>query len=198
VRRHQFGGDRERCRERKTDAEAGEHADDDQLRAGLRQRYQQGERRAGDDADLHHGLAADAVGHGGGDEGADHDDERGRDSEPANLFGGQVQRLFCQHQQRAAECQVVALDEADRPEDEDQLQVVDTERNAVELAPEQEAGRARGGRGRKGFRHGVLPDGQPRERPLRQSAKPVRLFSNNFLGSCSALHCGRRTTALAG
>jgi hypothetical protein len=34
--RHQFGGDRERRRQRKAQAEAGEHADDEQLRAGLR------------------------------------------------------------------------------------------------------------------------------------------------------------------
>ena len=75
-----------------------------------------------------------------GREGADHEEEDRRDREPANLLGGQMQRLLGQHQQRAAERQVVALDEADHPEHQDDLHVIDAERNAVELSSEQKAG----------------------------------------------------------
>jgi hypothetical protein len=121
------------------------------------------EKRAGDNADLHHGLAAEAVGNGGGHEGTHHDEEDGRCHQPANLLGGQMQRFLGQHQQRAAERQVVALDEADRPEHKDDLQMVSAERNAVELAAEQKAGRLTRGGERRGLRHGVLPNGQPGE-----------------------------------
>ena len=92
--RHQFGGDRERRRHGKSRAETGQQADDEQLRAGLRQRYQQGEERAGNNADLHHGLAAEAVGNRRGREGAEHEEENRRDREPTNLLGGQMQRLL--------------------------------------------------------------------------------------------------------
>jgi hypothetical protein len=64
--RHQFGRDREWRRNRKSKANAGEDTDYDQLRTALRQRYQQREERADDDADLHHGLVAHAIGNRAG------------------------------------------------------------------------------------------------------------------------------------
>jgi hypothetical protein len=56
------------------------------------------------------------------------------------LLGGQMQRLLGQHKQRAAERQVVALDEADHPEHQDDLYVINAERNTVELSSKQKAG----------------------------------------------------------
>ena len=127
---------------------------------GLRQRYQQGEERGGNNADLHHGLAAEAVGNRRGREHAKHEEENRRDREPTNLLGGQMQRLLGQHEQRAGERHVVALDEADNPEHQDDLYVIDAERNAVELSSEQKAGRIARADKRSVFHHGVLPDGQ--------------------------------------
>ena len=60
--RHQFGSDREGRRDGKAHADAGDQADDDQLLGGLRERDQQREQCADDDADLHDEFAAEAVG----------------------------------------------------------------------------------------------------------------------------------------
>jgi len=73
-----------------------------------------------------------------------------------------MQGVLGQHEQRAAEREVVALDEADRPEYQDDLQMVGAERNGVELAAEQKAGRKTRGGERRGLCHGALRDGRIR------------------------------------
>ena len=133
--RHQLGGDRERRRNGKAETDAGEDADDDQLRAGLRERDQQGEKGADDDADLHHQFAADTIGHRGSDETADDDQEGRSNDEPADLRAGQLQRALGQQEMRAAERKVIALDEAHRAEHQNGHEVMGAEGDAIELAP---------------------------------------------------------------
>ena len=55
----------------------------------------------------------------GGDEAADDDQQVGGDGEPADVGAGEVKRAFGQHEQRAAQRQIVAVDEADEPEHQD-------------------------------------------------------------------------------
>ena len=116
LRRHQFGGDRERRRDGAAGTEAGQEAQDDQLLGVLHQRDQQGEERGGDHPDQHHGLAAPVIGHRRGREAADAQHEGRADGEPADVGPGQMQRRFGQHQQRAGDHQIVALDKADEGE----------------------------------------------------------------------------------
>ena len=61
-RRHQLGGDRERCKDRKAAREARQQTHDDQLLSRLHQSEQQGEKGYPGDADQHDGLAAVMVG----------------------------------------------------------------------------------------------------------------------------------------
>ena len=90
LRRHQLGGNRERRRDGKSHADAGDEADGDQLLGGLRQRDQQREEGADDDADLHDELAAEPVGQRRGSEASDHDQEGRAGDEPANILAGQA------------------------------------------------------------------------------------------------------------
>ncbi len=140
LRRHQLGGDGERRRDREAEPDAGDQAQHQQLREILCPQDQQCAQRGDDDADLHHGHPADAIRHGRGREAAEDDDEGGPDGEGADLVGIEVQRLPRQHEERAAECQVVALDEADEPEHHDQNDMIRAERDAIELASQQMAG----------------------------------------------------------
>ena len=152
VRRHQFRRDGERRRDGKPQSNASDKPKNNKLLGGLRQRDQQCEQRADDHADLHDGLAAQPVGQRRGGETTDNNQERRRGDEPSYVALGEMQRLLRQHDQRTAERKVVALDEADRAEHDDQQYVVGTEGDTVELPPEFITGCFRG------RYHGVLPD----------------------------------------
>ena len=121
----------------------GQQPQGDQLFAGLHERDQQREKGDGAHADQHDGLAAEMIGDRRGDKTADADHQRRGDGKKTDVAGGQMQRLLCEHQQRAGHDQVVAVDKADKPEDADHHQVVGAERDAVELAAEHMAGRRR-------------------------------------------------------
>ena len=71
LRRHQFGGDRERRRDRGARAKARQQTHDDQLLGILHQRDQQGKKRGGDHPDQHHALAAEVIGYRRGREAAE-------------------------------------------------------------------------------------------------------------------------------
>ena len=134
LRRHQFGGDRERRRNDAAGAEAGQQTQDDQLLGVLHQRDQQGEKRGGDHPDLHHHLAAPVIGYRRECEAADAEHQGRAGDEPADLGAGQMQRRLCQHQQGTGQRQIVALDKADESQHGDDQHVVSAERDAVELA----------------------------------------------------------------
>ena len=156
LRRHQFGGDRERRGDRKAEPDAGQQADDDQLLGGLHERDHQREEGHADDADLDDQLAADVVGDRRGDKAADDDEQRRGDGQPADLVRRDVQRAFGQDEQRAGQRQIIPVDKADEPEHQDHRHVEGAERNAVELAAQDGAGgigRCGGGRI---YGHGVL------------------------------------------
>jgi hypothetical protein len=79
----------------------------------------------------------------GGREAAEDDEQCGSDRQPADLLAGEFQRCLGQHQQRTTESQIVSLDEADCAEDQDNQHVIGAERNAIELAAKNMAGRNR-------------------------------------------------------
>ena len=64
-----------------------------------------------------------------------------------------MQRRLGQHQERAGDHQIVALDKADEGEHGDDRYVVTAERNAVELASEHMSGRRHGSRDRSDLCH---------------------------------------------
>jgi len=76
-------------------------------------------KRRGDHADQHDRLAAPMIGYRRGRKSADAQHEGWADREPADVGAGELQRYFGQHQQRAGEHQIIALDKADEGEDGD-------------------------------------------------------------------------------
>ena len=138
--RHQFGGDRKRRRDRKAEKKAGDEAQDQQLFETVYQQDQQGAERAEDDTDLHYGQAADPVGHRRRGKAADDDQESRPGGECAHRIGVHMQRRFGEHQQGAGQRQIIAFDKADKPEHQDDNDVIGAERHAVEFASEHEAG----------------------------------------------------------
>jgi hypothetical protein len=98
-----------------------------------RHRRDQYRQNRGDQADQHHRLAAQVVGCRLGREAADAEHEGGCDGDPADVGLCQRQRLLGQHQQRAGDRQIVALDKADQGEHGDDQYVVGAERDAVKF-----------------------------------------------------------------
>ena len=137
LRRHQLGRDRERRRDRKAQTDAGQQAQCDQFLGILRQWDQQGKKRAEDDPDLHHRLAAQAIGQQQRDaEAGQRDDESGAENEEADICGREMKRSFGEDDQRAAERQIITLDKADQPQNQDQSDVVGGKRDRVLLPPQ--------------------------------------------------------------
>jgi hypothetical protein len=115
VRRHQFGGDRERRRGGKADGKTGQQANDDQVLAALRQRDQQREEVDRRHPEQHDGAAAPVVGNRRGGKSANASRQARGDGEQADLAGSDVQRLFGQHQQRPGHRTIVTVDQSDKP-----------------------------------------------------------------------------------
>jgi len=175
LRRHQFGGDWERRGDRTACAKAGQQTDDDQLLGGLHQRDQQGEERRGDDADQHDRLAAPVIRYQRRRKPANAQHKRRADGEQPDVGPRQMQRFFGQHQERAGEHQIVALDEADEGKHGNDQNVVTAERDAVELVPENMSGGYNVWVHRMNFCHGDLPDHRTRRNPRR--APPGRIVA---------------------
>jgi hypothetical protein len=116
------------------------YSQDEQLLEAVHQEDQQGAQRADDHAGLHHRHAADPIRHCRRREAANDDEKGGPSGEGANLAGGEMKRPLGEHQQRTGQGQVVAFDEADKPEHHDHHDVVGAEWNRIELASEQMAG----------------------------------------------------------
>ena len=168
LRRHQFGGDRERGRDGAARADAGQQTHDDQLLGGLHQRDQQRETGRGDHADQHDRLAAPMVGHRRGQKAADAQHEGRADGEPLDVGPGQMQRRLGQHQERPGHHQIVALDKADEGEHGDDQDVVGAERDAVELVAEHKARAGCRCANRADICHRYLPNWSNRRRLRRR------------------------------
>ena len=155
LRRHQLGGDRKRRRDRKAEKEAGYQPQDEQLLETMREQDQKRAQGTENDPDLHHRHAADPIGHPRRRKAADDDEESGPGGQRANRVGIHMQRSLGEHQQRAGQCQIVALDKADKAEHQDYDDVIGAERDAIQLQPENVAGRSRNA-GEGVYRHRVF------------------------------------------
>src|SRR5579875_2267299 len=91
---------------------------------------------------------------------------------------GQMERMFCQNQQRSSDRQIVAFDKADKSQYRDDREVITAERDAVELAPEHKPGLVGGSTTCVQCHHCDLPvvpnRGRPRRRNARRKAKAAR------------------------